>query len=365
MKENVMQAGINKNNYYNKISISYGIDENNETPKKKIPDDPLKSPWISMLSYSNEVGSALALFPGGKKIEQIMWAPALMYLGADIYDKYARGKNGDYEKPSAMKLIERVFYQIMYGFVLTTAAIRIGQALAGQTLRLSKDKLSSLAQIEVYKHIHKSFEEGMFKEQNTSKLKEDIISKFKYYLDNSIIDLSNEKPISKVKRFFTGTEAPMASAAAGSEKVLAFMSRELDKIIALKAKLEPQNLESLKKDKKFYKKYQKLIKKLGNTQETTRKMLGGFIKGKIMGRTHLKTLGGFVTLATVAVPMNYICEQYFIKKFVHPGLEKANTFVQEFPQSFNINPEVFNIRRFMMADKVHDSIKPVESEKNA
>ena len=360
-----MQAGIDKNNYCNKISISYGSSSNNENPKRKVPDDPLKSPWVNMLSYSNEVGSALALFPGGKKIEQIMWAPALMYLGADIYDKYARGKNGDYEKPSTMKLIERAFYQIMYGFVLTTAAVKIGQSLAGQALRLSKDKLSSSAQIEVYKHIHKSFEEGMFKEQNTSKLKEDIISKFKYYLDNSIIDLSKEKPISRVKRFFTGTDAPMSSAAAGSEKVLAFMSRELDKIIELKGKLEPQNLESLKKDKKLYKKYQKLIKKLGSTQETTRKMLGGFIKGKIMGRTHLKTLGGFVTLATVAVPMNYICEQYFIKKFVHPGLERANAFVQDFPQSFNISSEVFNIRRFMMTDKEHAAIKPVNTEENA
>ena len=51
------------------------------------PDDPLAKFPLRAFAYSNEVGAALSAMPvWGKSAELLLWIPALMYLGADIYD---------------------------------------------------------------------------------------------------------------------------------------------------------------------------------------------------------------------------------------------------------------------------------------
>ena len=65
-------------------------------------DDPLSKYPLRALGYSNEIGAAVSTMPvWGKAAESALWIPALMYFGADIYDKYYRGKEGNYKKASA------------------------------------------------------------------------------------------------------------------------------------------------------------------------------------------------------------------------------------------------------------------------
>ena len=72
------------------------------------PDDPLAKYPLRAFGYSNEVGAAVSAMPGwGKTAEVALWVPALMYLGADIYDKFKRGKEGDYTKASSSAAVQQ------------------------------------------------------------------------------------------------------------------------------------------------------------------------------------------------------------------------------------------------------------------
>ena len=106
----------------------------NEEVKEIItnPNDPLAKYPLRAFGYSNEFGAAVSAMPGwGKIAEAALWVPALMYLGADIYDKYRRGKEGDYTKASASAAVEQAVFQALASVVLPTAAVKMGQGIAG------------------------------------------------------------------------------------------------------------------------------------------------------------------------------------------------------------------------------------------
>ena len=117
------------------------------------PNDPLAKFPLRAFGYSNEVGAAVSAMPvWGQTAEVLLWIPALMYLGADIYDKYRRGKEGDYTQASATAAVEQAVFQALASVVLPTAAVKIGQTAAGVTARFGKHKLSASAQEELYKN---------------------------------------------------------------------------------------------------------------------------------------------------------------------------------------------------------------------
>ena len=55
------------------------------TPREHKYKDPLSQKTLVLMSYSNEVGTAISEI--APKLGTARWAPTFMYLGADIYDK--------------------------------------------------------------------------------------------------------------------------------------------------------------------------------------------------------------------------------------------------------------------------------------
>ena len=106
---------------------------NSETQKNKY-HDPLNKTIPVLMSYSNEVGTAISEI--APKLGTALWAPALMYLGADIYDKYKNDK--DHYKPSGKRAIKRAIFQGLTSLIALPVLIFAAQCLVSPIARIGK-----------------------------------------------------------------------------------------------------------------------------------------------------------------------------------------------------------------------------------
>ncbi|MBQ8635983.1 hypothetical protein IJX73_03100 [bacterium] len=119
---NSVNSNINIEELYNKI-ISQ---RNSIKAEKKETSDILNKPPMRYLAYSNEIGSAIS--PISKTLGTALWVPALLYLGADIYDKYKNDEDNTYN-PSAKRSVRQAIFQGMTSVILPTGAIKLGQKI--------------------------------------------------------------------------------------------------------------------------------------------------------------------------------------------------------------------------------------------
>ena len=96
--------------------------------------DPLNSNSAVLMSYSNEVGTAISEI--APKLGTALWAPTFMYLGADIYDKYKNDK--DNYNPSAKRALKRAIFQGITCLVALPAVIFAGQCAVSPLGSLDK-----------------------------------------------------------------------------------------------------------------------------------------------------------------------------------------------------------------------------------
>lgn len=222
------------------------------------PDDPLAKFPLRAFAYSNEVGAALSAMPvWGKAAELLLWIPALMYLGADIYDKYRRGKEGDYTKASAGAAVQQAIFQALASVILPTAAVKMGQNIAGYTTKFGKSHLSATALEETYNRLldefdNKNFAKGTVVDPDGTvktgfeRVKERIIDeKLKPALASTRKDLKTEGIFSKIVRFFGHTKRPVASAKANESDVIDFFERQAKNIFDKQNVLENSTREQI------------------------------------------------------------------------------------------------------------------------
>lgn len=123
---------------------------NAETTKEKKhgqDDIFLKAP-LRPFAYSNEVGAAIEPLIG-HSAALMSYFPAMLYIGADCYDKYLRGDNDDYQKPSAERLTKEIIFQGFASVFMPTLCIHAGQNLACSANKLFGDKLDARAKNEI------------------------------------------------------------------------------------------------------------------------------------------------------------------------------------------------------------------------
>ncbi len=215
------------------------------------PDDPLAKFPLRAFAYSNEVGAAVSAMPvWGKTAELLLWIPALMYLGADIYDKYRRGKEGNYTKASAAAAVQQAIFQALASVILPTAAVKCGQKIAGYTAKFDGTNLSAAVKEETYNRLldefdNKNFAKGTVVDPDGSvktgfdRVKERIIDeKLKPALESTRKDLKTESMFAKIVRFFGHTKRPVASANADEAKVLEFFEKQAKNIFDKQTILE-------------------------------------------------------------------------------------------------------------------------------
>jgi len=135
--------------------------------KKKKYVDPLTNWPLRGLGYTNDIGIAInELAPATARL---FWVPALMYFGADIYDKYKN--KGDKYKPNGERAFSQAVFQALASIVFPAIFGHMGMSAFSYGDRFRGDKLSTNAKeqtlrfIKGHSALHEVLEEGKDKDE--------------------------------------------------------------------------------------------------------------------------------------------------------------------------------------------------------
>ncbi len=287
--------------------------------------DPLKTWPIKGLAYSNELGAVVSGI--SPKIGTALWVPALMYFGADIYDKY---KNEDTQyNPSKRRGVKEAVFQAMASVFMPTAAVSLGQRCASSFNRLSKNGLSSQSKIDV---IYKSIDYMQSKSLHTFV---DNPESYALGFEDAILttaktskdEFKRLSPFKKVLSFINPLKDSDTFAHANEQKLGDFAKRQGAKIMEMRAQLM-QNQRPKEMSKKLFEKFQTVQSEYAKLYpadkymgKAVKSILKDFHENQIFKNKMIKTAGGFIGLALLAKSIDNFVENIVIKKTVEPSLD--------------------------------------------
>lgn len=322
----------------NKVNFTAKETEKAENKKenKKYTDPLMKWPARG-LAYTNELGAAISEV--APKMGTLLWFPAMLYFGADIYDKYKNEKTS--YAPDAKRGTEQAIFQFLASVILPTGAVLGGQKLASLAGAMDKTGLSLQSREETINFLQ-SFVSRRHLDDHANN-----IDAFKEHFKDSLT-IKQEKLIrdNKLKNSFrllgetlVNRKHPEALAMSEKDRILAFANKHIDEMFEIY-----NNLAEGKKPKQFseklWKKFNKLKEKYAKDpdykatalRDATEDIIRKYQNSKIMNTKMLKTLGGFIALGLAINPIDKFVENIVIKKFVEPNLNTvfANKDVQEY-----------------------------------
>lgn len=315
-------------------------DANKKKQDKKYSDPLMKWPARG-LAYSNELGAALSEV--APKLGTLLWFPAMLYFGADIYDKYKNEKTS-YD-PNAKRGTEQAIFQLLASVILPTGAVIAGQKIAsaigavgetGLSLQSQEEIINFLQNFTSRRHLDK-FNGNIdgFKEQ----FKESITTK----REKLIRENKLKNPIKLLGDAIFGRRHPESLAMSKKERVLTFANKHIDEMFKIYNSLD-NNQKPEEFSEKLLNKFNKLKTKYAkdpdykNTalRDAAEDIIKKYQKSKIMNTKVLKTIGGFVALGIAIKPIDKFVENVIIKKVVEPNLatvfQQTHKDVQEYKE---------------------------------
>lgn len=351
------------NNGKNLNTSSFGKNKENA---EKTKNDPLVKYPLRLCAYSNEIGAAVSPIPGiGHTIFMLSWIPALMYFGADIYDKYAKGNQNDYSNPSRKNAIKQATFQALASVILPTAAVVAGQRIASSITRFTdKNKMDIRAKEDILNELKRDLNQDKFRahRDEISKLLKDNqnissadikkapqVALWKKQTTDSIYrdicveseNLNRHRRSSNLLRrfveFFMGpnrdceyiSKIPQNKFEKTVKPYLAKKVSDLyDSRIDMQKALNPDgtiNEYGKNLDSKTLNKVKKLLKKNAANRNivdkcsfVVKECAVDSINKVAMKLSGIKILGGFVLLGLLAQPIDHFVENKIIAKFMNP-----------------------------------------------
>lgn len=258
--------------------------------KEKKYVDPLANWPMRGLGYTNDIGVAINEI--APTTARLFWVPALMYFGADVYDKY-KNKGNKYD-PNAQRAFSQAVFQAFASIILPTVFGHAGQSAFSQIDKYRGEKISTNAKEQTYRFIinhaseHEIFKKDADRKQILQKFEENFNifynTKKDYYKDRNIFVKIYDKTLANCKRG--------AIANSNEERLKNFAKREFENILSNHA-----NVEAMKKhvDKQIFK-----------------------LKA-------WKSLGSFVALLLTVKPIDAFTENIIIKKCVEPQMQRFSS----------------------------------------
>lgn len=297
------------------------IQYTSEKKKHHKYQDPLNKTLPVLMSYSNEVGTAISEI--APKLGAALWAPTFMYLGADIYDKYKNDK--DNYKPSSRRAIKRAIFQGLTSLVALPALIFAGQWAVSPLGKIDKSGISGNAKDAIYRHTKNVLDQAHgIALENLENFKTIIADS----LENKINTRKHEKKTAGFlkKLYFKLFTKRYTLLESDRNKILAFAKSNAEKTYNIAKALK--NNDRKKVPLFIYKKYKNTIPIMNEMYKegdysyfATRTALKDYQKSLIFKNKLLKTFGGFAALILFAKPVNDFVEKQIMKKYIDPGID--------------------------------------------
>lgn len=297
---------------------------NTDTQKNKY-HDPLNKTVPVLMSYSNEVGTAISEI--APKLGTALWAPSLMYLGADIYDKYKNDK--DHYKPSGKRAIKRAIFQGLTSLIALPALIFAAQCLVSPIARIGKFKISGNAKDTIYRHTKNVIDQARPSSLTSYENFEELIVKT---LKNKIESRNNEKKtINIFKRLYNSIFTNRYSILNDNiEKIEEFAKHNAKNTFKIMTALQEGNTKEV--PHKILKKYNKILPLMKEAYkdgdyayQASRSALKEYQNILIFKNKFLKTITGFAALLIFAKPINNFIDKKIMKKYINPGIDQISS----------------------------------------
>lgn len=315
-----------------------------EKQQEKTPkySDPLMKWPVRGLAFSNDIGAAIMDI--APKAGTAFWVPALMYFGADIYDKYRNDKES-YD-PDAKRGVKQALFQTFASIMFPIAAVHAGQKVASIAGRLGKEELSLQTQEEVIQQHVDYMSHRRLREFTPQDYKTQYGKALDTYIDETMRAHKTKNPIRILINLVFGERHPEKLGQARRNKVHEYISKRIDDMF--------DNRNSLLENKKPEKMSEKMFAKFQQLKEIYKKdplhtedyadkaakdILKTFEANKVFKIKLIKAAGGFAALGLLIQPIDKFVENIIIEKFVEPGLNKFNTReINQFKQKTITNP---------------------------
>ena len=279
---------LSTNQYVANPSVTQYFEADMNTKKKKYKD-PLQNYPLRLLGYTNDIGVAInELFP---KFATMCWVPALMYFGADIYDKY-KNKGNKYD-PNQERGFKQAVFQANASILMPMMFGHIGQSAFSLTDKFVGAKLSTNAKEQALRYIkHHAASERIFEADQV----EDIYAKFSRRVDNLYSNTSK------------------------SYKKKSFAGKVFDTLLNnCKKGAIPHSNEARFKD--YIKtNFKQLVESTSSLEE-----LEQIIDKKIFKLKAWKSAGAFTALFLTMKFIDNFTENVLIKKLLEPGISKIKS----------------------------------------
>lgn len=269
--------------------------------------DPLMNWPLRGAAFSNEVGEALRPLIGN--YANLTWVPALMYIGADVYDKY---KNNQTEySPDSKRCLKQAIFQGLASIFLPVLAVKIGQNSFSQIGKFSKDKISLNAQEHVSKVAEQFIANGKMRAFDGKD--NECIEEFVSQVYDSMDFNDKKKSIKNSFKIFRTDN---------KEKVGNYAEKTIKDLIKLRKDLLQSN--PIVKSSDWYTKYIKALNSGQTESVAVKSVLTSFQKSKLLKGNFIKTIGGFIALGLAIKPIDHFVEHVLIDKYVGPQIDKFN-----------------------------------------
>lgn len=289
------------------ISAQQGFRADKRTINKETGEykDPLMQWPLRGAAFTNEVGEALRPVIGG--YATLSWAPALLYIGADVYDKY---KNDQTEySPDSRRCLKQAIFQGMASVFLPLIAVKAGQNAFAQAGKFSEDKISINSKEHVANVAEQFVANGKMRAFDGKD--EECIKEFTNNVISSM-DYNNKK--SSIKNLFKIFRLDT------QEKVEKYSEKTIKELIKLRKDL--LNPADEFKSNKWYKAYEADLKKGQTSSVAVKSVLTNYQQSKMLKGKAVKTLGGFVALGMAIKPIDHFVEEVLIGKYVGPEIDR-------------------------------------------
>ena len=317
--------------------VNFGNQSKNNNPndnfgastKDKKYTDPLMKWPARGLAYTNEIGAALSeLSP---TFGTLLWFPAMLYFGADIYDKYKNDKTT--YQPDKYRGTKQAIFQLLASVVLPTAAVLSGHKITSYLGKFDKKTgLTLQSQEETIKLLGSFVKRHPLDKYagNADAFKLDFQTAMANEIKKTKTAIKLANPISWIRKLIYSAKSE-SLAFEPNEKLKKYADTAIDEMISIYRQLSTDDTKLPKefKSKKTLKKYAKMKATLENDPifkdsaktEAIDFIIRDFQKSKVMKAKLLKTFGGFIALGLAIKPIDNFVENVIMKKFVAPQLE--------------------------------------------
>lgn len=288
--------------------------------KKKETNDILNKPPIRYLAYSNEIGSAIS--PINKSLGTALWAPALLYLGADIYDKY---KNEDTTyNPSTRRSVRQAIFQGFASVILPSCAIALGQKI-GVRIASAKDSLSAMDKKELVEFTLNQLNSATFPRKENEEFSTELVEAFYQHAQANEIKVQAKSFLDKLLGAFHESS--------DYDGIITKYIKDKDKQAPIINYLSSQGkiVDDIMRSEKniqadrYIKFFNKSNAKYGNIQVAKLDTIKKILKDKTINKSVVATISGFVALLLLMKPIDIFVENVLMEKIVNPIFEKIPT----------------------------------------